>query len=67
MSEEKRCCHGNQYAETLLHLSDTITIIKETSETVENISNYGRPTLGDCKCVLQKDTHDQVIDGFMCF
>ena len=67
MSEEKRCCHGNQYAETLLHLSDTITIIKETSETVENISNYGRPTLGDCHCILQKDTHDQVIDGFMCF
>ena len=58
------CKHGNNFDEdqdSLIVLSDTITIISESSEQEHDVRRYGRPTVGRCcKCIIQADTHDEV-------
>ena len=58
------CQHGNKFDEdqnSLIVLSDKITIICATSEQEHDIRSYGRPTEGrSCRCILQADTHDEV-------
>ena len=58
------CKHGNNFDEdqdSLIVLSDTITIITESSEQEHDIRRYGRPTEGrSCRGILQADTHDEV-------
>ena len=56
---ELRCVHGHMYQESnkkLVILSDTITIFAENYETVKQITNYARPTVGGCRCQQQIDT-----------
>lgn len=54
------CQHGAGYTpgdDNLLLVSPNLTIYTETSDRIHPIPTYGRPTEGNCKCVLQADTH----------
>ena len=53
------CVHGHKYQESntkLVIMSKTVTIFGENYETVKNITNFARPTVGICRCRLQTDT-----------
>lgn len=54
------CMHGDGYSphdEKLIMMSPNLTVYTETSDRIFPIPTYGRPTVGQCKCVLQADTH----------
>lgn len=58
-NENLRCVHGHNYEKSdnkLVIMSETITIFSENFETVKEIRNFGRPTVGECRCKLQTDT-----------
>ena len=51
-----RSCTGN-----LQKISPNVKVFTETSEFILNSETFGRPTDGDCRCVLQPDTHDLLL------
>ena len=58
------CKHGQGYAsddDKLLIMSPNLTIYTETSDKIFPVPTYGRPTEGDCKCILQADTHNLLL------
>ena len=58
------CHHGNQYSPDdshLIQLSSNLTVYTETSDRIFSIPTYGRPSLGDCNCVQQADTHQHLL------
>ena len=55
------CMHGDEYSphdEQLIMMSPNLTVYTETSDRIFPIPTYGRPTVGQCKCVHQADTHN---------
>ena len=60
------CMHGDNYwpdDEKLIMMSPNLTVYTETSDRIYPIPTYGRPTVGECKCVDQADTHPAVEHG----
>ena len=56
--------HGSVFSsctENLQKISPNVKVFTETSEFILNSETFGRPTDGDCSCVLQADTHDLLL------
>jgi hypothetical protein len=56
--------HGNGYnpsPENLKKISPNIKVFTETYEFILDSESYGRPTDGNCKCILQADTHENLL------
>ena len=56
--------HGAQFTsdnDKLVLISPNLTIYTKYSDKIVEVPTYGRPTLGECKCVIQADTHDLLI------
>ena len=63
-NHKSQCQHSTLYNpddEKLLMMSPNLTIYTEASDRIFQIPTYGRPTVGDCKCILQADTHDLLL------
>ena len=53
--------HGNNYVpDNLIKVSPNIKIFTETSEFILQSECYGKPAEG-CKCILQADTHEDIL------
>ena len=62
--EEDTCIHGHPYTshdECLKMMSPNITIYTESHDKICKIPTFGRPTVGDCICMDQKDTNDLLL------
>ena len=56
--------HGVGYCpddEKLIMMSPNITVYTEKSDRIYPIPTYGRPTVGECRCVDQADTHQYLL------
>ena len=58
---EKHASVFSSSTESLQKISSNVKVFTETSEFVLNSETFGRPTDGDCRCVLQPDTHDLLL------
>lgn len=58
------CQHDEKYSaddDKLLIMSPNLTVYTESSDRIYPIPTYGRPTVGECKCILQVYTHDLLL------
>ena len=58
------CQHDEEYSQEddkLILISENIIVFTESCDRVFSIPSYGRPSAGNCKCVLQADTHDLLL------
>ena len=58
---DKECKHGNNFDfddAKLILLGEAIKIFSESNEKTLKCSNFGRPSQGNCKCILQFDSHE---------
>ena len=56
--------HGNGYnpsSQNLKKMSPNVKVFTETYEFIFDSESYGRPTDGNCKCILQADTHENLL------
>ena len=63
-THDQECDHCNLFNfddNKLILLGEYITIFSDTNEQCVKCSNYGRPSLGNCKCTLQYDTHEKLL------
>ena len=59
-NDQLLCQHGRHYSSDdskLLQMSPNLTIYTETCDRILPIPTYGRPTVEECKCILQANTH----------
>ena len=62
--EQSVCQHGTGYTpddDKLILMSPNLIIYTETIDRIFPIPTYGRPTAGNCKCILQADTHNLLL------
>ena len=55
------CEHGSTFDpsdQNLKKISPNIKVFTETAEFIVETETFGRPSAGNCKCVMQADTHD---------
>lgn len=63
-THDQECKHNNLFNfddDRLILLGENITIFADSNEKRVKCFNYGRPSLGNCKCILQYDTHENLL------